>query len=73
MMYQTATCTNYDGNVPYNFANQTVSCDECGKHADEISLTSDFIYFCPNCRENHGNLPATMKQSLEKWLMGNVV
>ena len=74
MMYQTASQMNPARNVRFeDFMGFSAPCDDCGKYATEMRLTDDSVNLCPSCHTHLGSLPSTMKQSVEKWLMGNVL
>jgi len=73
-MHQTAyeTASRRDVRLE-DFVSLTAPCDECGKYSIEMHQTDGSVNLCPSCYTHFGSLPPTMKQSVEKWLMGNVL
>lgn len=73
-MYQTAYQMESGRDVQFeDFMRLTSPCDECGKFSIEMHQTDGSVNLCPSCYAHFGSLPSTMKNSVEKWLMGNVL
>ncbi len=73
-MYQTASQMDNGRNTRFeDFVGFAAPCDECGKYAIEMHRTDDSVNLCPSCYTHFRSLQPTMKQSIEKWLMGNVL
>ncbi len=76
MMYQTQTASQLDTgrDVPFeNFMGLAATCDDCGAYSIKMHRTDDSVNLCPSCHTHYGSLPSSMKQSIEKWFMGNVL
>lgn len=54
---------------------KTIQCDLCGeKNPDgEIYQSEDMIYLCPECLHKIEVMPESIKDSMERMLLGNVV
>jgi len=54
---------------------KAIQCDLCGeKNAEgEIYKSGDMIYLCPECLRKIEEAPKRLKESIERFLSGNVV
>ncbi len=54
---------------------ETIQCDLCGEKIPEkeIYKSADFIYLCPDCLEKIEAAPESIKKSIERLLLGNVI
>ncbi len=52
-----------------------VQCDLCGKRPpeEEIFKSPNYIYLCSTCLKKLKTMPEDMKDTLEDYLMGNVL
>ena len=57
------------------FIDKTIQCDLCGAKnpKGEIYKSVDLIYLCPKCLRKIVAMPETIKESIERFLLGNVV
>ena len=55
--------------------NIEAQCDLCGtmSYEEEIYKTDNFLYLCSGCLDKLKEVPGTMKDNLENYLIGNVV
>ena len=55
--------------------NTDVQCDLCGQRPREreVYKSDNFLYLCSDCLKKLQAMPEEMKDSLEEYLMGNVI
>ena len=54
---------------------ETIQCDMCGANGPkgEIYKSEDLIYLCPRCFEKIEAAPTNIRDSMERFLLGNVL
>ncbi|MCU0572407.1 MAG: hypothetical protein MUC41_05375 [Syntrophobacteraceae bacterium] len=54
---------------------KTIQCDLCGEKnpEGEIYKSDDMIYLCPECLRKIEAVPQSVRESMERFLLGNVL
>ena len=54
---------------------ETIQCDLCGEknQGGEIYKSDDLIYLCPQCMQKIEAAPRTLRENMERFLLGNVM
>jgi hypothetical protein len=50
----------------------SVSCDLCGSNTGKIRENLNFFSLCPECSGRFEGLPLNLRNSMERFLIGNV-
>jgi hypothetical protein len=61
-------------NMYEKMMDKTIQCDLCGEKdpAGEMYKSVDMIYLCPDCFRKIEAVPTNIRESMERFLLGNV-